>query len=160
MSNMSRKIAIASDHGGYELKEDLKGHLLSRGFEIVDMGAGKDESVDYPDFGALVAEAVSKNEFERGILLCGTGIGMSIVANKFKGVRAALVSDVFSARMAKEHNNANVIVVGGRVTGKELARAVVDAWLDTEYRADERHRRRLEKIAAIEKKQCEGGHRR
>lgn len=146
------KIAIGSDHAGRELKEDIKEYIVSLGHEAVDIGPDSDESVDYPDFGALVAGKVSKGELEKGILICGTGIGMNIVANKFNGVRAALVSDVFSAKMSSEHNNANVIVIGGRVTGKGLAREIVKVWLETPF-AGGRHQRRLDKITEIEKSQ-------
>ncbi len=143
-------IAIASDHAGRELKEDLKELLLELGREFFDMGTEDDKSVDYPDYGIPLATKVSEGEFETGILVCGTGVGMSILANKFKGVRAALVNDVFTARMAKEHNNANILVIGGRITGKGLAREIVKTWLTTEF-AGGRHQRRLDKISDIEK---------
>ncbi|MEE9542259.1 MAG: ribose 5-phosphate isomerase B [Thermodesulfobacteriota bacterium] len=142
-------IAIASDHAGREMKEDLKELLLELGREFFDMGTDDDKSVDYPDYGIPLAQKVSEGEFESGILVCGTGVGMSILANKFKGIRAALVNDVFTAQMAKEHNNANILVIGGRVTGKELAREIVKKWLTTEF-AGGRHQRRLDKIADIE----------
>ncbi|MEK7828378.1 MAG: ribose 5-phosphate isomerase B [Deltaproteobacteria bacterium] len=145
------KIAIASDHTGRELKEDLKAFLKeSEIVNAVDMGSNGDESVDYPDYGIPVAEKVSKGELEKGILICGTGIGMSIVANKFPNVRAALVNDVYSARMAKEHNNANILVIGGRIAGKGLAREMVKTWLGTKFEGG-RHQRRLDKIREIEK---------
>ncbi len=144
-------IAIASDHAGREMKEDLKELLLELGREFFDMGTDDDKSVDYPDYGIPLAQKVSEGEFESGILVCGTGVGMSIWANKFKGIRAALVNDVFTAQMAKEHNNANILVIGGRVTGKELAREIVKKWLTTEF-AGGRHQRRLDKIADIENK--------
>ena len=143
-------IAIASDHAGREMKEDLKELLLELGHEFFDMGTDDDESVDYPDYGIPLAKKVSEGEFERGILVCGTGVGMSILANKFKGIRAALVNDLFTAQMAKEHNNANILVIGGRVTGKGLARDIVKTWLTTEF-AGGRHQRRLDKIEDIEK---------
>lgn len=144
------KIAIASDHAGRELKEDIKAFLKeSAVVNTVDMGSNGDESVDYPDYGIPVAEKVSKGEFEKGILICGTGIGMSIVANKFPNVRAALVNDVYSARMAKEHNNANILVIGGRIAGKGLAREMVRTWLATKFEGG-RHQRRLDKIREIE----------
>lgn len=145
------KILIASDHAGRELKEDLKEFLSNLGCEPVDMGTNGDESVDYPDYGIPVAEMVSSGEARRAVLICGTGIGMSIVANKFRNVRAALVSDVHTARMAKEHNDANILVVGGRVVGKALAREMVRAWLYGSFAAG-RHQRRLDKIKDIEKK--------
>jgi ribose 5-phosphate isomerase B len=144
------RIVIASDHAGRELKEDLLGFLRDLGIETLDMGTDGDESVDYPDYGIPVAEKVSKGEVSRGVLICGTGVGMSIVANKFRKVRAALVNDVFSARMAKEHNDANILVIGGRVVGKGLAREMVRVWLDAEF-ASGRHQRRLDKISDIEK---------
>lgn len=143
-------IAIASDHAGRELKEDLKELLLELGREFFDMGTEDDKSVDYPDYGIPLARKVSEGEFKTGILVCGTGVGMSILANKFNGVRAALVNEVFTARMAKEHNNANILVIGGRVTGKGLAREIVKTWLVTEF-AGGRHQRRLDKITDIEK---------
>ena len=145
------KIAIASDHTGRELKEDIKVFLKELGFDnVVDMGSNGNESVDYPDYGIPVAEKVSRGELEQGILICGTGIGMSIVANKFPNVRAALVNDVYSARMAKEHNNANILVIGGRIAGKGLAREMVKTWLGTKFEGG-RHQRRLDKIREIEK---------
>ena len=147
---MPEKIAIASDHAGRELKDDLVEFLRTLGLDPVDMGTDADESVDYPDFGIPVAEAVSGGEYARGILVCGTGVGMSILANKFRGVRAALVSDIFTARMAKEHNNANILVIGGRVVGRDLAREMVRAWHEAEF-AEGRHQRRLDKISDIEK---------
>lgn len=143
-------IAIASDHAGRELKEDLKELLLELGREFFDMGTDDDKSVDYPDYGIPLAKKVSEGDFNSGILVCGTGVGMSILANKFKGIRAALVNDVFTAKMAKEHNNANILVIGGRVTGKGLAREIVKVWLETEF-AGGRHQRRLDKITDIEK---------
>lgn len=143
-------IAIASDHAGRELKEDIKELLLELGKEFFDMGPDDDKSVDYPDYGIPLSEKVSNGEFERGILICGTGVGMSILANKFKGIRAALVNDVFTAKMAKEHNNANILVIGGRVTGKGLAREIVKIWLISEFEGG-RHQRRLDKINDIEK---------
>ncbi len=144
-----RRIAIASDHAGRELKDDLKEFLKSMGYEPVDMGTNSDERVDYPDYGIPVAEKVSKGEIKRAILICGTGIGMSIVANKFKGVRAALVYDIYAAKMAKEHNDANILVIGGRVVGKGLAREMVRVWLEATFQGG-RHQRRLDKIREIE----------
>lgn len=145
-----QKIAIASDHGGIELKEDIKTFLKEIGFDVIDMGTNGSKSVDYPDYGVPLAEKVSKAELEKGILICGTGIGMSIVANKFPNVRAALVSDVYSARMAKEHNDANILVIGGRVAGKGLAREMVKTWLEAKFEGG-RHQKRLDKIKEIEK---------
>ncbi len=143
------RILIASDHGGFELKEDLQSYLTGLGYEVVDLGTPNGDPVDYPDVGLDLASRVGRGEAENGVLLCGTGIGMSIVANKVPGVRAALVHDLYSARMAREHNDANVLVVGGRTMGKGLAREVVRAWL-TETFEGGRHARRLAKIREIE----------
>jgi ribose 5-phosphate isomerase B len=142
-------LVIASDHGGVELKEAIKGLLKEKGVACEDLGTGNGDSVDYPDFGQKVARLVSSGGAERGILVCGTGIGMSIVANKFPKVRAALATDVFMATMAKEHNNANILVLGGRVLQAELAREMVTAWLETTF-AGGRHQARLDKIEALE----------
>jgi ribose 5-phosphate isomerase B len=142
-------IVIASDHGGLELKEEIKSLLIEKGIPTEDLGTCNGDSVDYPDFGQLVARRVSTGSAEKGILVCGTGIGMSIVANKFPGVRAALATDVFMATMAKEHNNANILVLGGRVLQTETAREMVSAWLETAF-AGGRHQARLDKIAALE----------
>jgi len=142
-------IVIGSDHGGLELKEEIKQLLQERGISCQDLGTNNSDSVDYPDFGVQVASRVSTGAAEKGILVCGTGIGMSIVANKFPAVRAALATDVFMATMAKEHNNANILVLGGRVLDSAKAREMVAAWLDTEF-AGGRHQGRLDKIAALE----------
>jgi len=142
-------IVIGSDHGGLELKEAVKAALISRGMDVDDFGTDNGESVDYPDFAEKVAGAISRGLVELGILICGTGIGMSIVANKFPGVRAALVTDEFMAQMAREHNNANVLVLGGRVLSADLAIKMVNVWLDTDYEGG-RHQRRLDKIAQVE----------
>jgi ribose 5-phosphate isomerase B len=147
---MMVQIGLASDHGGFELKEELKAFLRTMGVEAVDMGCFSEESVDYPDFGMLVAERVSRGELEKGILICGTGIGMSIVANKFPGVRAALANDLYSSRLSREHNDANILILGGRVVGKDLAKEIVKVWLETPF-AGGRHQRRLEKIGALER---------
>jgi len=144
------KIGLACDHGGFELKEELKTFLKSIGIEPIDMGTFNEDSVDYPDFGVLIAEKVSRGELQRGILICGTGIGMSIVANKFRGVRAALVNDPYSARLSREHTDANILVIGGRIVGKELAKEILKVWLETPF-AGGRHKRRLEKIETLEK---------
>jgi ribose 5-phosphate isomerase B len=144
------QIGLACDHGGFELKEELKAFLKSIGVEPIDMGTFNEDSVDYPDFGVLVAEKISKGELEKGILICGTGIGMSIVANKFRGVRAALANDLYSSRFSREHTDANILVMGGRIVGKDLAKEILRVWLETPF-AGGRHKRRLEKIEAIEK---------
>jgi ribose 5-phosphate isomerase B len=140
---------IASDHGGLELKEAVKRFLKGREIAVRDLGTLNADSVDYPDFGEKVARAVARGEAEKGILICGTGIGMSIVANKFPGVRAALVTDEFTARMSKEHNNANILVMGGRVLTPEESCCMVGVWLDAVFEGG-RHQRRLDKIAQIE----------
>ncbi len=145
------RIAIASDHAGRELKDDLKAYLAEIGFEVDDMGVDNDDSVDYPDYGIPLAERVSRGDIETGILVCGTGVGMSILANKFDNVRAALVGDLNTARMAKEHNNANILVIGGRTTGKALARDLVKVWHEASFEGG-RHQRRLDKITEIEKR--------
>jgi ribose 5-phosphate isomerase B len=144
-------IVIGSDHGGLNLKAALRSYLERRSIEVSDVGTDTDASVDYPDFGLKVAETVRSGGAEAGVLICGTGIGMSIAANKVPGIRAALVTDVFMARMAKEHNNANVLVLGGRVLDEQEACDLVGAWLDATFEGG-RHQGRLDKIAEIEKK--------
>ncbi len=144
-------IIIGSDHGGFALKTALTSYLNRRGYEVADAGTNGDASVDYPDFGQKVAETVIAGEAELGILICGTGIGMSITANKIPGIRAALVTDVFMARMAKEHNNANILVLGGRVLDEQKACDLVGAWLDATFEGG-RHQGRLDKITALEQK--------
>lgn len=150
MAEMNDRIAIASDHAGREIKDEIKDFLQGVGVDVVDLGVNSDDSVDYPDYGMPVAEKVSTGEIPSGILVCGTGIGMSILANKYKGVRAALVSDIYTARMAREHNDANILVIGGRMVGRGLARELVKTWLETRFEGG-RHQRRLDKIAEIEK---------
>ncbi len=148
------EIAIASDHGGLDLKQRVLDFLKSRDVAYRDLGTSTAESVDYPDYAAKVAKLVSEGQVSAGILLCGTGVGMCIAANKFKGVRAAVVSESYSARMAKEHNNANILCLGARVLTKEGAEKVetiLAAWLDASYAGD-RHTRRLDKIHEIENK--------
>lgn len=142
-------IAIGSDHGGVELKDFLVQFLHAKGIEIEDMGTKGSESVDYPDFGRLVSLQVSKGKAERGILVCTNGIGMSILANKFPGIRAALVHDLRGAQMSREHNNSNILVLGGGVTEKSLAEEILEIWLQTPF-AGGRHQRRLDKIAQVE----------
>jgi len=143
------KIAFGCDHGGYDLKEDVIEFLKSRGIEILDLGTYSTASVDYPDYGKAVGEAVQSKEADLGIVICGTGIGISLAANKVEGIRAAVVSDTFSARMARMHNNANVLAFGARVVGKGLAIDLVKSWLDTSFEGG-RHERRVDKIMAIE----------
>ncbi len=142
-------IAIGCDQGGYELKGHIIEHLKEKGIEYKDYGVYSEESVDYPDCAKPVCEAIQAGECERGILICGTGIGISISANKFKGIRAALCGDVYSAKMAKEHNNAQIVCMGGRVVGRELACMIVDTWLEAEFQGG-RHARRVAKIHEIE----------
>lgn len=143
------KIAIGSDHAGFELKEYVKKILQERNETILDMGTTGLESVDYTDFGLKVAELVSGGEAQKGILVCGTGVGMSIVANKVKGIRASLVFDLYTAIQSRRHLDANILVLGGRVTGKGLAEEIVKSWLDTPYEGG-RHQRRIDKIEAWE----------
>ena len=144
------KIVIASDHGGFALKQALIEFLKTQNLQASDLGTNNDDSVDYPDFAILVAKKVSQGHADAGILICGTGIGMSIVANKFRGVRAAVVMDAYTAQMAKEHNNANVICLGGRIVDEKKAIELVRLWLKSSYEAG-RHNQRLGKIAAVEK---------
>ncbi|MDK2985055.1 MAG: ribose 5-phosphate isomerase [Clostridia bacterium] len=144
------KLALGSDHGGFNLKEKIKEYLDEKGITYEDMGTYNSGSVDYPDFAKKVAEAVAKGEYERGILICGTGIGIGIAANKVPGIRAALCHDTFSARYAREHNNANILTMGERVIGPGLAIEIVDTWLKAEFSGG-RHERRVNKITEIEK---------
>ena len=144
------KVAIGADHGGYSLKEDLKHLLEDMGVEYKDFGTHSTVSVDYPDIAVPVDQAVEAGEFDRGILVCGTGIGIGIAANKVPGIRAALVHDTFSAHACREHNDANILTMGERVIGPGLARDIVKIWLTTEFEGG-RHERRVEKIMAIEK---------
>ncbi len=142
-------IAIGSDHGGYSLKEEVRGYLADQGYTVIDMGTDSETSVDYPDFAAKVAKAVQSGEADLGILICGTGIGMAITANKFKGIRAAVAHDAYTAAMSRRHNNANIITFGGRVIGAGVAFSIVDAWLGNAFEGG-RHARRLGKIEAFE----------
>lgn len=143
------KIIMGSDHGGFELKEAIKDLLISEKIEFEDIGTAGFEAVDYPDYAAQVSERISSGEAEAGILVCGTGIGMSIVANKFPGVRAAVINDEYTAEMAKAHNNANVVCLGGRIHEAALGRRLISIWLKTQYEGG-RHDRRLAKIAALD----------
>ena len=142
-------IAIGSDHGGFALKNQVIEHLKENGVEFKDIGCYSEESVDYPDIAEAVCKSILSGESEKGILICGTGIGISISANKFKGIRAACCSDVFSAKFTRLHNDANVLCMGGRVVGTGLANMMVDEFLGTEFEGG-RHQRRLDKITAIE----------
>lgn len=143
------KIAIGADHGGYALKEEIVALLKDLGHEVADFGCNCADSVDYPDYALPVAEKVASGEFDRGILICGTGVGMSIAANKVKGIRCALVHDLFTAKATREHNDSNVLAMGGRIIGPAVAREIVKIWLSTEFEGG-RHQNRLNKIAAIE----------
>jgi len=143
------KIAIGSDHAGYDLKELIKNYLSEKGYEVIDKGTYSKESVDYPVFGESVAETVVKGEADRGIVICGTGIGISISANKVRGIRAALCTNEYMARMARKHNDANVLALGARVLGTDLALSIVDAFLTTEFEGG-RHERRVKLIMKIE----------
>lgn len=139
-------IAIGSDHGGFELKRAVMKHLSDRGFEYKDLGTYSSDSCDYPEYGRAVALAVASGEYERGIVICGTGIGISIAANKVPGIRAALCGDCFSAEATRQHNDANILAMGARVVGEGLALKIVDTFLDTPFSNDERHIRRIAKI--------------
>lgn len=143
-------LAIGSDHGGYELKEHIKKYLDEKGVEYKDFGCYDESSVDYPDIAQAVCKSIIDGESENGILVCGTGIGISIAANKIDGIRAAHCHDIYSAEMTKRHNNANVICMGGRVIGRELAFKIVDAWLGAEFEGG-RHQTRIDKIHVLEK---------
>lgn len=139
-------ISVASDHGGFALKEKVKEHLEKRGFEVKDFGCYDQKSCDYPDFGRPAAKAVADGECDLGVLICTTGIGMSMVANKIPGVRAALCSDSLSASLTRQHNNANVLVMGAGIVGPDLAMSILDTFMDTPFSEAERHIRRVNKI--------------
>ena len=148
------KIAIAADHGGFELKDSMVEYIKSLGTEVVDLGTNSADSVDYPDYAKKVCEEIQKGNSDLGILICGTGIGMSLAANKFEGIRAACVSDVYSAKMSRNHNNANVLCIGARVIGDEVAKLIIKTFLENEFEAG-RHQRRVDKIMAFEKENKE-----
>ena len=143
------KIAIGCDHGALELKNKVIAHLTAKGYEVVNFGTDTPDSCDYPDFAALAARAVASGECDKGIVLCTTGIGVSISANKIKGIRCALLSDVMSARMTRQHNDSNVMALGAAVVGPMLALEIVDTWLSAEFEGG-RHQRRVDKIMALE----------
>ena len=145
------KIAIACDHGALDLKNTVAAHLEKKGFTVQDFGTYTPDSCDYPDFVAPAAKAVATGSCDKGIVLCTTGIGVSIAANKVKGIRCALLSDVMSARMTREHNDTNMMAIGAGVVGQMLALEIVDTWLGTEFSHNERHRRRIDKVMALEK---------
>lgn len=142
-------IALASDHGGYELKEAIKAELIAQGYECKDFGTYSTESCHYPEFAAAAARSVASGECEKGIVICTTGIGVSIVANKIRGIRCALCGDVLTAEMTRRHNNSNMLAMGAGIIGKNLALKIVSVWLNTEYEGG-RHDRRLEMIAELE----------
>lgn len=146
------KIAIGSDHAGYKLKDNVFNLLSKSGFEVKDFGVNSPDPVDYPDIGVQVAEAVANGEFDRGILVCGSGIGMSITANKVPGIRAALCTDAYCAKVSRQHNDANILVMGDRIIGTGVALDIVQTWLSTEFPNDERHAKRINKIAEVEKR--------
>ena len=149
MTDPSTAIVIGCDHAAFEMKEKLKAYLLQRGESVEDVGPHSADSVDYPDYGKKVAQMVSNGRFTRGILLCGTGLGMSMVANRFPGVRAALCHDLFGATMSRRHNDANILVLGGRVTGETLAEEIVKVWLETPFEGG-RHQKRLDLFNRID----------
>jgi ribose 5-phosphate isomerase B len=148
---MNMKVAIASDHGGIHIREEIKKLMDEMGIEYIDLGCGCETSVDYPDYAIPVAEKVAKGEVDRGILICGTGIGMTIAANKVKGIRCALCHDVYSAKLTRQHNDSNILAMGERVIGPGLAREIAKVWLTTEFEGG-RHARRVEKITQYENK--------
>ncbi len=150
--NRKDPVIIGCDHAAYPLKEIVREFLVGIEIEVEDAGTNSEESVDYPDFGARVARGVSTGKFTRGVLLCGSGIGMSMVANRFPHVRAALCNDLFSAVMCRKHNDANVLVLGGRVLGETLALEIVKAWLETDFEGG-RHQSRLDKFDSLENMQ-------
>ncbi len=149
MGNRKDPVIIGCDHAAFPLKETVKNFLAGAGIEVEDAGTHNEDSVNYPDYGARVAGGVAGGKFTRGILLCGSGIGMSMVANRFPGVRAALCNDLFSAIMCRKHNDANVLVLGGRVIGETLAIEIVKAWLETDFEGG-RHQSRLDMFAKLE----------
>ena len=148
---MVKRIALAADHAGFELKEKMAAQLKGAGFEVVDLGTGDEEPVDYPDFASAIGKALKEGRAERGILICGSGVGACVAANKIKGIRAGLCHDTYSAHQGVEHDNINVLCLGARVIGEELAKELSTAFLSAEFTGEERHRRRLAKIEVLEK---------
>ena len=144
------KIAIACDHGAFDLKQKVAAHLGAKGYEVVDFGTHSKDSCDYPDFAGPAAQAVASGACEKGILLCTIGIGVSITANKVKGIRCALLSDLLSAELTRLHNDTNMMAVGAGVVGENLALAIVDKWLTTPFSGEARHQRRIDKMMALE----------
>ena len=139
------RVAVASDHGGYKLKEKVKQYLESRDIDVIDLGTNSEESVDYPEYGRACAKAVAGGEADRGIVCCGTGIGISIAANKVKGIRCGLCTNVEMAKLTRQHNDANMLAMGGRIIDDETAMAITEAFIDTEFEGG-RHQRRIDKI--------------
>ena len=144
------KIAIGCDHGAFDLKNAVVKHLQGKGYEVCDFGCYSLDSCDYPDYAKAAAEAVASGECEKGIVLCTTGIGISIAANKVKGIRCALLSDPLSARMTREHNDTNMMAMGAGIVGKNLALEIVDTWIGTEFSGEAKHQRRIDKVMALE----------
>ena len=145
------KIAVACDHGAFDLKQKVVSHLKSEGYEVEDFGTHSKDSCDYPDFAAPAAKAVAAGQCDMGVLLCTTGIGVSITANKVKGIRCALLSDLLSAELTRLHNNTNMMALGAGVVGEKLALAIIDKWLTTPFSGEARHQRRIDKMMALEK---------
>jgi RpiB/LacA/LacB family sugar-phosphate isomerase len=150
------RIVVGADHAGFDLKEVLAAYLRHRGHEVVDVGTNSDDPVDYPDYAAALSQAILDGRAERGVLVCGSGVGSSVAANKIPGIRAGLCHNTYSARQGVEHDDMNVLVLGARVIGIEVARELVDSFLGAEFNGEERHRRRVEKIKALEKRYCKG----
>jgi len=145
-----KPIALAADHAGFELKEKIAGYLEARGFEVMDLGTHDEEPVDYPDFARAIGKVLQEEKAERGILVCGSGIGACVAANKMSTIRAGLCHDTYSAHQGVEHDDINVLCLGARVIGEELAKELVSAFLAASFTGEERHRRRLDKIKAME----------
>lgn len=145
------KISLAADHGGFELKNSIYTYLQSKNYDVIDLGTFSSESIDYPDFALKAVESILKKEADRAIIMCGSGIGISISANRFPGIRAALCWDPFTAKLSRLHNDANILAMGGRLIGVELAKEIVDVWLSTEFEGG-RHERRIAKIDDYAKK--------
>ena len=150
------RIVVGADHAGYDLKQVLAAYLRHRGHEVVDVGTNSDDPVDYPDYAAALSQAILDGRAERGVLICGSGVGSSVAANKIPGIRAGLCHNTYSARQGVEHDDMNVLVLGARVIGIEVARDLVDSFLSAKFNGEERHRRRVEKIKALEKRYCKG----
>jgi len=143
------RIVMASDHGGLQLRREILKHIQERGFEVEDLGTHEDASVDYPDYAIMAADKLRNGEADRAVLMCGTGLGISMAANRHKGIRAAVCHNEFEARMSRQHNNANTLVLGGRVIGPELAASIFDAWMEAEFEGG-RHEKRVDKIESID----------